>query len=272
MRKFTAISALAGLVSACLINLPMANTDPIDQAAEYRNLVTALREDIRQIKIVDKLSVNTGKKIRLVIPRKCEKEGEFELHQLALSASTEESYILIPTLCLWIEVGYNEKRTSVQLDYDFIYAVLKQYYELNFYHIHPGYWPAPENYFPAYKDFITLVSIEADLIWQPNVQIKHRVITGLGTMEYKFSNKKNVEYLMNKFRESGLRGYEAQNLAYEYMRPKYRRDYYMKVLNCSSYSGTLQQKIIKCLPIKTEAFTLQIRPTTAVLKDYITID
>ncbi len=262
MQNITAYSVFAGLTTACLIGVAMANSGPKTQATEYRDRVTALHDDIREVKIVDKLGINTEKQIRLVIPDKCEKEGEFELHHLASSAGLEESYILIPTLCLWIEVGYNETRIGVRLDLKFINAVMNQYSDLTFYHIHPGDLPDLENHFPSYKDLITLVLLNARSVWKPKVIIKNRLITILGAMEYKFSNKSKVEYFMNKYRKIGLRGYEAQNLAYEYMRPKYRNDYYTKIKNCKLYSGTIQQKIIKCSPIKTKAFTLIFRPTS----------
>ena len=272
LKVFAAVFVFAGLVSASLIDVPMANSKPVNQVVDYRVLVTALREDIRDTKIIDKLGINTKNKFRLVIPNKCEKEGESDLHQLASSARVEESYILIPTLCLWIELGYEEKRNGVRLDSKFISAIVEQYSSLIFYHIHPGDLPDVESHFPAYKDLITLVLINANSVWKPNIQIKHRLITKLGTMEYSFSNKQKVEYFMNKFREIGLRGYEAQNLAYEYVRPKYRNDYYTKVQNCRLYSGTVQQKIIDCCPIITEAFTLNFRPTTAAMKYRITVD
>ena len=66
------------------------------------------------------------------------------------------------------------------------------------------------------------------------VGIRHQLITKLGTIEYKFSDNQKIRDFMNKYREVGLRGYEAQNLSYEYMQPKYRMDYYTKVQNCKS--------------------------------------
>ncbi len=270
MQKFPAKSAFVGLVSIFMVDVSVANSNPLDQAAEYRNLVSALREDVRETEIVDKLRVNTENQFRLIFPNKCEKEGEFELQQLALNASVEESYVLIPALCLWIEVGFNEQRNRVRLDSKFIKNVVTQYSSLVFYHIHAGDFPDLENYFPAYKDLITLVLINANSVWKPHSQIKHRLITKLGMMEYNFSNKQKVRYYMKKFREVGLRGNEAQNLAYEYLRPKYKNDYYSKVQKCKSDSGTIQQQIIDCCPITTEAFTLNFRPATAGVKYKIT--
>lgn len=248
------------------VDVSVAVSHPSDQAREYRDRVTALGEDIRETKIVDKLSVNETTEFRLVFPDKCEKEGEFELQQLVSSNGVEESYVLIPELCLWIEVGRDEKRNGVRLDSKFINAILVQFDFLIFYHIHAGDFSDLENYFPAYKDLVTLALINASFIWKPNIQIKHRLVSKLGVMEYEFSNKRKVEEYLNHYRKSGLRGFEAQNLAYEYMREKYRNDYYLQVQNCKSYKGTLRQKIVSCCPIQTKAFTLIFRPTDMYVK------
>ena len=268
----TAKFVFGGLMSFLLIDVALANSNQLDKTAEYRNLVSALREDFRETKISDKLRVNRENRFRLISPNKCEKEGEFELHQLALSASVEESYVLIPDLCLWIEVGFNEQRNRVQLDSKFINTILSQYSSLVFYHIHAGDFPDLENYFPAYKDLITLVLINAESVWKPHSQIKHRLITNLGMIEYEFSNIEKVKYFLKKYRGYGLRGNEAQNLAYEYLRAKYKDEYYAKVQKCKSNSGTVQQKIINCCPIITDAFTLNFHPTTADIKYKITAD
>ena len=272
MRNLAAKSAFVGFASIIFADVSVANSDLVNQAAEYRNLVSALREDVRETEIVDKLRVNSENRSRLIFPNKCEKEGEFELHQLALRDSVEESYILIPTLCLWIEVGFSEQRNSVRLDSKFINAVLEQYSSLAFYHIHAGDFPDLENYFPAYKDLITLVLINAESVWKPHSQIKHRLITKLGMMEYSFSDKRKVRYYMDKYKKIGWRGNEAQNLAYEYLRPTYKNDYYLKVQNCKSGKGAMQQKIINCCPIITEAFTLKFQPTFQGVNYKITAD
>ncbi len=259
LQRITEISVIAGLVSALVLDVSVAVSNPADQTKVYRDQVTALREDIREVKIVGELSVNTGKKFRLVFPDKCEKEGEFELHRLTSSAVVEESYIFIPDLCLWIEVGYNEKRNRVRLDSVFIDNVLEQYHSLIFYHIHVGERLGFENYFPAYKDLVTLALINTDSISNSHIQIKHRVVTRLGIFEYKFSNEENVRKFMVKYRKIGLIGFEAQNLAYEFKRKKYKKNYYSKIRRCKSISGTFQRKINECFPLNTEALTLKFR-------------
>lgn len=271
-RKFSATFAFVGLASILLADVSGANSSPLDRTAQYRDLVAALRHDVREAGMEDKLRVNTKNKIRLIFPDKCENEGEFELHQLASVFSVEEAYVLIPKLCLWIEVGFSEKRNSVRLDSKFIKDVLAQYTSLIFYHIHAGDFPVIENYFPAYKDLITLVLINADSVWKPQNQIKHRLITKLGTIDYKMANKNKVKDFMNKFRNTGLRGYEAQNLAYEYKRPKYMKEYYLKVQECKLNAGNIQQKIIDCCPLMTKAFALDFRPANLPAKIRVTFD
>ena len=259
MKMITVAFVFFGLVSACLTSVSLAFSNPEEQAAEYRDLITALREDSRHVIIVEQLSINTRNKARLIFPKKCEKEGELELYRLAAIAKLEETFILIPDLCLWIEVGHDETYNSVKLDSKFITAVLKQYSSLIFYHIQPGYAPDIEHYFPSYRDLLTMVLFNTESVWNPDIRIKHRLISMLGTMEYYFTNRRKVENMVKKLRAVGLRGYESQNLAYEFMRPKYRDDYYEKVKNCDLYHGTIQQKITRCSPIKTEAFTIIFR-------------
>lgn len=84
-------------------------------------------------------------------------------------------------------------------------------------------------------------------------------------MEYDFSDKQRAMTLMDKYKKSGLRGFEEQNLAYEYMRPKYRMDYYNKIQKCKSLYGTITQKIAGCCPMKTAAFVLNFRPMSRKL-------
>ena len=116
MKCCEASYAVAGMALAIMVDVSVAIGRPADQAMEFRDRIAALGEDIRETRIADKLSVNTGTEFRLVFPNKCEKEGEFELHQLASRFNVEESFVLIPDLCLWIEVGYDEKRERVRLD------------------------------------------------------------------------------------------------------------------------------------------------------------
>ena len=265
MKCCEASYAVAGMALAIMVDVSVAIGRPADQAMEFRDRIAALGEDIRETRIADKLRVNTGTEFRLVFPNKCEKEGEFELHQLASRFNVEESFVLIPDLCLWIEVGYDEKRERVRLDSRFVNALTKQFNSLSFYHIHAGNFPDLENYFPAYKDLITLTLINGNHVWNVGYDIKHLLISRLGVIEFQFSSKKRVKKFMDYYKLAGLKGYESQNLAYEYMRRKYKNDYYSKIQRCKSQIGTIRQKIANCCPLATEAFILRFRPMYAIV-------
>ena len=265
MKLFTAITAYICLASVMLVARSVAASHPAGHVKDFRDQVTAIRDDFRETRLVEKLSVNTGIKFRLVSRNKCEKEGEFELHRLASRPGVEESYVLIPHLCLWIEVGYAEKRNRVRLDEKFIIRLMKQHNTLSFYHIHAGALPEFENYFPAYKDLITLALINSRFIWDSQANIKHLLITRYGKMEYGLTSKNKVRKFMDQYRRAGLKGFESQNLAYEYLRFKYRSEYYSKIEECKSKSGRIQDKIVSCSPITTEAFTLKFQPIRSAM-------
>lgn len=226
-----------------LLDVRAAASASADQTVPYLDRIVALREDIRETRVVEKLDVNIGTNIRLISPDKCEKEGEFELHVLASRAYIEETYVLIPDLCLWIEVGYAEKRTGVRVDTRFIGDLLKQYDSLSFYHIQAGIFPHFENYFPAYKDLITLVLINSEFIRRPKLNVRHFIISRFGMTEYKLTSKKRAQKFLEYSKKVGLKGFEAQNLAYEYARDKYRDTYYSKVESCKSSAGSTLEKI-----------------------------
>ena len=251
-----------GFVSTSLIISSVALTDPVDQASKYRDLITALREDTRVMKIQDEIHVNTRDEFRLLFPDKCESDGEFELHALTLISRVEESFVLIPNLCLWIEVGSNEKRGSVQLDLKFINATLEQFPDLIFYHIQPNKIWNLESNFPSFKDLITLILTNTKSGLKRDFHIRHRLINNIGTVEYMFSSHEKVEKFIRKFKEMGLHGYESQNLSYEYMRQKYRNEYYQRIQDCKLKLGTDQQNFSSCFPMYTESFTLIYWPIT----------
>ena len=111
---------------------------------------------------------------------------------------------------------------------------------------------------------MTLIS--ADMVWKPGRQIRHRMVSQYGVMEYDFSNLDRVQYFMNKFRGDGLRGSESQNLAYEYLRPTYRSDYYKKIKKFELNYALTVQTFEQCCPIQTQAFIVHFRPITVATK------
>jgi hypothetical protein len=267
MDHFTAVAGLAALILASNADQPVRQPSTPEPSSWYGDLVRVLSGDVREIKLGDKLYANMDERTRLVVPGRCQKEGEADLHLLASTSAVEESYVLISDLCLWIEVGRNRTRESARLDSSVIQAVLGEYHNLAIYHVHVGHLPDLENYLPAYQDLITLVLTNAGLVWTPQTDMKHRIVTTLGMVEYEFSDRDDVKRRMNYLRNLGLKGFEAQNLAYEYARPQHQRAYYSAVRKCIELEGTIRDKLIQCSPIKTEAFTIRFRPRTGGLDE-----
>src|SRR3546814_19907745 len=77
--------------------------------------VNALQDDYRTTVISDHLVVNVDASLRQVVPQKCQIDGEIELTTLSSVSTLEESFVFIPSLCLWLESGFNETATSVSL-------------------------------------------------------------------------------------------------------------------------------------------------------------
>jgi hypothetical protein len=267
MDHLAAAAGLAALLLASNGDQPVGQPSTPEPSSWYGDLVRVLSGDVREIKVGDKLYANTDERTRLVIPGRCQKEGETDLHLLASTGAVEESYVLISVLCLWMEIGHNRTRGSARLDSNVIQAVLGEYHNLAIYHVHVGHLPDLENYLPAYQDLITLVLTNAGLVWTPQTDVKHRLVTTLGMVEYEFSDRDDVKRRMNYLRNLGLKGFEAQNLAYEYARPQHQRAYYSAVRKCSELEGTIRDKLIQCSPIKTEAFTIRFRPRTGGLDE-----
>jgi hypothetical protein len=110
---------------------------------------------------------------------------------------------------------------------------------------------------------ITLALINGAQILKPDFNVNHRIVTQLGVTDYEFADKKRVAYLIEYYRKSGLKGFEAQNLAYEYMMHHHRKAYHLEMMRCKKYSGSIQQQLAACSPLRTEAFIVSFRPHTA---------
>jgi hypothetical protein len=259
MTNIMMASGLAGFLLAFQADLFVPVSGPADAAPAYSDIVAALGQDIRELEIGSTLRGNANAGTRLLVPEKCEKEGEAEAYNYALSGDVEEAFLFIPGLCLWIEIGYDKTRDRVRLDSDFISAVLNQYTSSMIYHVHPRGMESLEENLPSFADFITLALINATRMWNPDFDIKHRIVTRLGVAEYEFADREKAKSLLEYYRKTGLEDFEAQNLAYEYMRPQYRRSYSSEVERCKEYRGSIQQKLAGCSPIRTEAFIVTFR-------------
>lgn len=245
----TTLSAVAGL--------PRAESDNL--TFQIFGETQAFQADPRQWAVVADLMVNTDSSQRLVIPNKCEGPGEDELKQLAVEAAVEESFLFIPSLCLWLETGYGETNTRVRLDRDFVLSVIRDYPSVTLYHIHVGKPVETAGYFPAYTDLIGLILMNAQFLKHSQVQIRHLAVTSLGLIDYAFVMTQRTERLMAKLVQTGLGDSLAQNLAYEFSRRTYRQDYYDAVKDCGRRTGYDPGHLADCFPIKTDNFVLNFR-------------
>lgn len=260
MRGTAVRSAFVGAVVIPIFAVSVGLAQPTKQADEDRAQAIMLREGIPQSLIVEKLAVNRRVDTRLLVSNKCEKDGERELYALASASPVEESYIFIPSSCLWIEVGFDEHPTSVRLDEHLVEAISRWHPSVILYHIQPDASLGISNLFPSYRDLISLVLFNALAVLNSAPEIRHRIVTSLGVVQYEFSDRLRVRQMMRKYRELGLHGYETQNLAYEFMRARYRNEYISQVRKCASHAGTLREKMIRCSPIRTTAFEFSFRP------------
>jgi len=234
-----------------------------DHAAYTFDQLIALDDDYRAVKLHDRLRVNRRSEFRLVVPNKCRSQGEAELRRLAATETFEESYVYIPSRCLWIEVGYDETRNRVRLDSKLIARLLESFDKLMIYHIHVGVPVQISGYFPAYRDLVSLILINAKFFQKPEIQISHRVVTKFGVIDYLFTTTQTTNQLIDKISRSGLKRFIAQNLAYFYARDGYKERYYAKVHQCEHLIGKYGENLSDCFPMKTDDFQLTYRKLEA---------
>ncbi len=219
----------------------------------------AFRDDYRTRKLQKTLKINRDSEFRLIVPNKCRNQGERELRQLAAVEVFEESYVYVPSLCLWIEAGYDETRNKVHLDSTFINRLLDDFDQLIVYHIHVGIPLQTSGYFPAYSDLVSLILINAKFFKQPKTQIIHRVVTNLGIIDYVFRTTRETNRMIKRIERTGLGEFVAQNLAYFYARDEYKERYYAKVHQCEHLIDRDRENISKCFPMKASIFLLTFR-------------
>lgn len=242
------------IATACLMLVGGANA-----RANVHEEVTVLRDDHRKTVISDHMAVNLDASLRYVFPEKCQVDGEIELTELSSVSDFEESFIFIPAICLWVESGFNETETSVSLDEELMYAVAHQYGDVAIYHIQPGRHDSVANYFPAYRDFISMVLINTRFLDEPQVEIKHLAVTEYAVIEYRFSDWSRVQDRARLYEEKGLGKHIGQNLAYEFNRQKYRSDYLHNIGLCVDLVRDHPSRLGECRRVATEVFVLDIR-------------
>lgn len=229
--------------------------------------VLALQADVRTTVLSEHLLVNVDATRRHVFLRKCQIDGERELVRLSVQSTLEESFIFIPSLCVWIESGYNETANSVRMDKDFLYSVARQYEHVAIYHIQPDRGPSAGRHFPSYRDFVSMVLINGDFLDEPNVEITHRAVTAYAVIDYGFSDWSSVQDRARLYRQKGLGRHLSQNLAYEYSGEKYLQDYLRQVRLCVEQVQDSPSRIAECRRFATDLFLLEIRAVQLVAED-----
>ncbi|MEX0758242.1 MAG: hypothetical protein WD100_01560 [Tistlia sp.] len=222
--------------------------------------VAVLPSDHRQVRLADRLLVNPDPSVRYLFPDKCSAQGEAELAALSGAALIEESFIFLPALCLWIEAGSDETATSVAFDAALLDRLLPQHGYLVVYHLHPGQSSEVADYFPAYRDFLTLALINARFLAEPAVQIWHRAVTALAVFDYSFADAGRIASLAEAYEALGLGPFVPQNLWYELGRSKYEAQYLKAVADCAELAEHLPANLFRCGSVTTELFLLEIRP------------
>jgi hypothetical protein len=236
-------------------SLSYANSDP-PVSTDFERLAGGITLG-SDFKVADKLTVNPDPSYRIVVPDKCQEQGEVELIRLVEFVKLEEAFAFIPSLCLWVETGFNETGKTVRLDTNLVAAILQSHPEIILYHIHPGRPRDVTGYFPAYSDLIGSVLIDAGFLSDPNVSISHRAITVRGLIDYAFVATEETERLLKKMKQTGLGAFVSQNLAYEYTRGAHEQRYYKAVRNCVRLSNGAPENLSACFPMKADDFILQ---------------
>ncbi|MEQ9332392.1 hypothetical protein [Thalassobaculum sp.] len=221
--------------------------------------ITAMLTDHRTVEISDHLLVNVDASRRFLFPGKCQNAGELELTALSATSELEESFIFVPETCTWIEAGHSETGRSVLLDTALTYAVARQYLEIAIYHIQPGRRLALVNHLPSYRDLVSMVLVDTELMDAPQIRVRHRAVTRFAVIDYRFADWAAVRRRAEVYRRSGLGAHLAQNLAYEFSQEVHQQSYAAQVRQCASRLENVPSRIAECRRLATDLFVLDIR-------------
>jgi len=227
-----------------------------DQHIEAGNL-TGLADDYRTPVTVKTLRQNSDNWFRHVIPDKCVDEGERELRQVASDSVLEESYVFLPSRCLWIELGFNESPTSVRSDIDIVLWLAARHEPIVVYHTHVRTHTETTGGFPAYRDLVGAILLGGDQPLTDGRPIIHRAVTSDGVFEYSVSLTPDVIELIKTIQDSGLGGKIAQNLAYLFATANHEQRYHELVRYCIQGSDRVMPVGAECFPMNFHPFVLK---------------
>lgn len=242
-----------------LLAASLAHASSNDLTSHGLDHVTLLHEDSRILRIEKELAQNPNTSYRLIVPDKCEAEGEADLRGMAAHDGLEESYVFVPSLCLWIEVGQDETRTTARFEPEFIGALLREFPAVAIYHTHPAAPVDIAGYFPAYTDLVSVILVNLGFVPENWERIAHRAVTTVGTIEYTFVPRSDTARLIEHIERTGLGDFVSQNVAYAYASDAFRQRYYSTISDCSRMIDGDPARLGDCFPLAVGDFLLEYR-------------
>lgn len=222
--------------------------------------IAAFQVDRRLHRLASVLRVNSATRFRLIFPDKCRGDGEIELGNLAARARSEETFVFLPSHCLWVEVGYGESAHHVHVDTRLVEALRDDFREITVYHTHIGRPKTAAGYFPAYSDLVGLVLLEPRFSKQPGHTVGHRAVSQIGIIDYRFVPSIETEKIIRKLTATGLEDFMGQNIAYHLSRQAYKQGYFDKVRTCADRLGANLDDLSSCFPMSVPNFELRFHP------------
>ena len=219
--------------------------------------VPSFADDYRIHLTVATLRQNSDNRFRLIVPGKCADEGERELRQLASDSALEESFVFLPSRCLWIELGFDESPVSVRSEADIVLSLAIRHEPIVIYHTHVRTHTDTTGGFPAYRDLVGSILLGGDQPLTDGRPIVHRAVTAEGVFEYSVLLTPDVIELIQAIKSSGLEGKIAQNLAYLFATASYERKYYDLVRYCTQNGGQAKRLGTECFPMNSHPFILK---------------
>lgn len=223
------------------------------------DIVHALEWTASEPRLAEGLAIDTDPARRLIIPEKCEAEGEQELRVLARTAGLEEAFAFLPDHCTWIEVGLDQTSTSVRIERGIIDRLVERFGKLVVYHLHPSGTGGAAGEFPAYSDLVGTILINGRYMKDVDIEILHRAITTGGTFQYAFEPSEAGAGLVDLIFSSGLGRFAGENLLLSYAGPEHEGSYYDAIRRCPAFAAAEGAQLGSCFPMRAGDFVLHYR-------------
>ncbi len=195
----------------------------------------ALSPSARQIRFGRNLAVSQSSTERLVVRGKCESGGIRDIRMLMMHSRFEELWAFVPASdpasCMWVEIGIEAhaeaESATITVDWDYLELLMARHESLYLYHFHPlAYFarcklgPGCNRFFvPTRSGVVAQSALVTNLqfampsaediyfmsesAWrmdrnQPGGDVRHRVITPYGVVEYGLSDAGKKKYAENR--------------------------------------------------------------------------